>query len=1837
MTDGQQFNTTIYLSVRQGVYNVQLLTFLRGGKNQDPNPSNKDSLAWIRCRGSTSLDSVTIPSVYESKFQVQLNSWYTCDIKVSDILDQTMNYRRKHVDIDCKHMGKIKLNLHTFTFANDNRTILGFIRWIPKFIANTPHNQTVIKELDNFRTVNQLNPIPLTTKRLEQSVRSKSTTRASPTAVGDGENDEVDPIVNWTSLSVGDDEADDNDDNTRSTVSGTNTGTWSLDDILNNDFEQQNERDDALLTTTASFTEPQVPTPSVNDFINDRTNQPPDRSEQIAIKNASEANNQTEQIEAALKAKNALEVEIEQVTAKLFTLQMQIDKQRTNANQYETESRETLNTACTMLKITQQQLNEKVEREKLINEAVRQISRVEYILPKSNQLILFKLNLLLENLRTLNFPQKEYFKDSIPIMEFHHQNHCTLILKGFPVHHQQLIIILKRLKDLFDRAQSAEDYYKLEINKNVQSLIRIIKRVRPTNSTHWKHYTDSLGKLIHQKCEAYIHKFTNYINDKLTSLLDDCIKNSSRQYQRDLASLTSDYMRDERFVDDVDSLKAAALDEFIRDHILLQQKLTKIVPTKESASTLSKHIEKIKKILTTNSSYKGCNLKQFQMIVPLLQRIMIYYHCFLLQLPLLNASINLLNRIENNTVLTIETSTGSGRSTLLPALLVAEGYDKIIVTQPRRLPCNLISQRVNSMVNDDISERLLNDENLITKNTTLSKYVIFFIDEVHERSINIDLCLALFARLLKMKPELKTKMKLIISSATLDASVPTLYRQISNCSLSEFSLISLSTLHTVDVNRVPNENILDLVQQLYSKRFRHDQILCFVGSTQEVHENCQLLQKITKGAIVAYPLIQSQSAIDQQKYIEQGTVFFSTTVAETSLTFPCLKYVIDTGVINMPVYSLELERTELRETKAAESTTKQRLGRLGRTQPGEYYALYDYKPGEQRKYPVPQICQSELMNIEFSLRKSRLKTSLKELKEYLPDKPDGTYIDDAIAQLQQLGLVSSSSTVLSALRTNRCGRDLIALSSILSVLNTSAILKSITAQYKRPEGDFMTLLKVMDTILFVRDSVPPEQFNVDRVCNAKGLSVVAHIIKQALRRYKNLERAFNLAVEFREDAQTQCGNWENIAKALLEGFSNKVYVSTKILQGKTQQFMKYSVERRASIQPQQSVDETSLTAFIDRSSTLRTGNKGSLPASLIVARDIRYLTAVRSSAILSFVGQLEPSWTEYTFTREFKLNAAEEQKLTSDNIIHKANQQFSQAQIHITNGKLVFRGTSGHILNAELYIRQQLVTELAFTLASDQSNNPNDNLTRNLMTITKMPIDLFGPLRWRWEAERQVKVRTKMNANKGTIDVKTEGLDSQNQVVRKEFMSFLSWLKSCAVIRDPHSGVSPRVLKPQIRDKFLDMEAKIKNITDPDRTSADRWKSLKGPTATRETRMEVVAWISVCEFYCRLEGGFVRDWVVGNYSSRPANLSPKEWIEIQQPGGMPILHKELIPSDLDCHLPALKQFDVEAFLDRLHGYDITAKVFRQDWRYVLLIDENYKTGPFTMDLIEPHIALTHDRIDFDVSNLSLERDFTRDLGMRVDITGGEHAIQLETIVENIRNKHFQVLRPIDGENGPNSSGTVAERIEKMKARGWTQIGKPLAFIPNPPSTYNVVLVPYPYSTTLYQNLVIEMKKISGAQVLSILQIKNPDIEALYQYMKRTISKECPGNDPNERELFHGTGGDAIDGIINRGFDDRYYSQSGAWGRGAYFADDPRKSNGYAPPDPTTRHRVIFYNKVLLGKESVQSTRDDKLGSAPLDHHSVHGIGGWTGFQYHEYIIYRYGQALPYLKITYTAP
>jgi hypothetical protein len=342
-----------------------------------------------------------------------------------------------------------------------------------------------------------------------------------------------------------------------------------------------------------------------------------------------------------------------------------------------------------------------------------------------------------------------------------------------------------------------------------------------------------------------------------------------------------------------------------------------------------------------------------------------------------------------------------------------------------------------------------------------------------------------------------------------------------------------------------------------------------------------------------------------------------------------------------------------------------------------------------------------------------------------------------------------------------------------------------------------------------------------------------------------------------------------------------------------------------------------------------------------------------------------------------------------------------------------------------------------------------------------------------------------------------------------------------------------------MRKTCRDIEERIAHVTDSKRTTIDLYNGTKGAKATRETRMEVAAWIAVCKFNCSVEGGFVRDWIVGNYTARPQALktNPRAWIETTN--NIPSLNKEVVPCDVDCHLPSIGFFDIDKFQDAFYKYGMTCSVYRDGWRYVLLIDENETTGPFTMDLIEPHVALTHDRIDFDVNNLSLEKDYTHELGMRVDIAEKPYSIELENVVDNIKNKRFQILRPVDN--------NLRVRIDKMvTVRGWTQIARELSVIPKP-HNHNAILVPLSRSAVLYIEVSNSLKQIPGIQIQSIEEIRNPFLEETYEGMKKLIKKQCDKANPNEDELFHGTKGEGIEGITEDGFDDRYFT-GGLYGK-----------------------------------------------------------------------------------------
>ena len=489
-------------------------------------------------------------------------------------------------------------------------------------------------------------------------------------------------------------------------------------------------------------------------------------------------------------------------------------------------------------------------------------------------------------------------------------------------------------------------------------------------------------------------------------------------------------------------------------------------------------------------------------------------------------------------------------------------------------------------------------------------------------------------------------------------------------------------------------------------------------------------------------------------------------------------------------------------------------------------------------------------------------------------------------------------------------------------------------------------------------------------------------------------------------------------------------------------------------------------------------------------------------------------------------------------------------------------------------------------------------------------------------------------------------------MVKAEFQSFCEWIARCNVVKGANHSVFPRQLNPEERKQFgKDIEQRIARVANPDRTRIDIWSSVhSSETATRESRMEVVAWLAVTQFGAKVEGGFVRDWVVGGRFTRPANgakhVIPQRgsdawktqgsgsWIWLRQHDGVPETDVQLTPADLDMHLPIDSVFDARRFMDELHKLGFSVDYLkREGWRYSMIIDLYAATGPFNLDLIEPHAAIAHDMIDFDVNNLYVTKDYVNALGMRVNLNDiGETtrvSLSLESIVANIRAKKFVVLRHKDK--------IMEGRCAKMVSRGWTEEKEAVIFVPNRGNNAGAVFSVVPKTVDKYQRLVHMFAPIGT--ILKIEHISCANNDELYDAMKKTIRLECGGKnakpgDENENDmLFHGTRGPGVDGIPSNGFDNRYWAKpgDGYFGHGAYFADDPRKSNDYTGPSGT--ECVIFLCKVLLGKvEKLSTTKRDAV-SPSQGFHSINGTNG-SANAFQEYIVYRYGQAKPYWKITY---
>ncbi|MBR9883737.1 MAG: DEAD/DEAH box helicase, partial [Oceanospirillales bacterium] len=347
-------------------------------------------------------------------------------------------------------------------------------------------------------------------------------------------------------------------------------------------------------------------------------------------------------------------------------------------------------------------------------------------------------------------------------------------------------------------------------------------------------------------------------------------------------------------------------------------------------------------------------------------------------LPVSARRDELLDTIRNNQVVVIAGETGSGKTTQLPKLCLELGFGcrgMIGHTQPRRLAARNVAARIAEELNTPLGERvgyqvrfhdqvsettqikLMTDGILLAEtqhDRFLEQYEVLIIDEAHERSLNIDFLLGYIKRILPKRPDLK----LIITSATID--LERFSEHFDNAPVVEVS----GRTYPVDILYRPlqemeaeDEKALDLQQGILAAIDELTQIdrekrgggpgdiLVFLPGEREIRETAETLRKAQLRDTEVIPLYARLSLKEQNRVFqgERGAgrrIVLSTNVAETSLTVPGIRYVVDPGVARISRYSYRSKVQRLPVEAISQASANQRAGRCGRVAPGTCIRLY---------------------------------------------------------------------------------------------------------------------------------------------------------------------------------------------------------------------------------------------------------------------------------------------------------------------------------------------------------------------------------------------------------------------------------------------------------------------------------------------------------------------------------------------------------------------------------------------------------------------------------------------------------------------------------------------------------------------------------------------------------------------------------------------------------------------------------------------------------------------------------------------------------------------------------
>ncbi len=520
-------------------------------------------------------------------------------------------------------------------------------------------------------------------------------------------------------------------------------------------------------------------------------------------------------------------------------------------------------------------------------------------------------------------------------------------------------------------------------------------------------------------------------------------------------------------------------------------------------------------------------------------------------LPILEHQQEIKELFKNNDTFVLVGETGSGKTTQLPLIIreVSDADAKICITQPRRVAARSVSKyvahNVGCKLGEEVGYQIRFDDhtsegtkiNFVTDGILLKKiqedpllleYSVVMIDEAHERSLNIDFSLGLLKKIQAERRENDLPpLKVVVTSATIEKEKFANY-------FDDAPVLDVpGRLHKVEMHYNNNfddytKGAAEQVKQIVQNNLDGD-ILIFMTGQDDIKKTIKEIESLNLPDILILPLHGQLSPEEQDKIFssaQQRKIIVSTNIAETSVTVPGVKHVIDSGMIKQIEFNVEtgIESLEVREH--AQSGCTQRAGRVGRISAGHCWCLYSQNSFENRKkFQVPEIKRSNLAHVVLIMKK----IGIDDLNDFdFIDRPDPRSFQKSIEELKDLGALDEEGQItkigelMSELPLEpKISRMLIeankydcvdAVTTIASFLGQRNVLvRPRNKQYEADEAhrkfkvagsDFLTLLKVWQDY---QNNYNNPNFCHDNFLNQKVLkevSTVRHQLLRILRRNK---------------------------------------------------------------------------------------------------------------------------------------------------------------------------------------------------------------------------------------------------------------------------------------------------------------------------------------------------------------------------------------------------------------------------------------------------------------------------------------------------------------------------------------------------------------------------------------------------------------------------------------------------------------------------------------------------------------------------------------------------------------